>query len=199
MRVDDQTKVTNAIAAAIEYITKLHNSSLSAIVVRELRSANAIVSVAARREIETLPTPELEAVAHRALDTLRLRRGEEFASRRDANVVIARELSYNLPRISTETYDPTAPPTPRPERQGVYLARFHFFLLNPGDMAVIGGGYQDLDEALAAATADAEALAQEDTDLPPVLSYWVVELAGVATYTGPNSNERPEMVYAAMR
>lgn len=113
MRVDDQTKVTNTIAAAIEYITKLHQSSLSALVVRELRAANAIVAVAARREIETLPTQELMNVAALALETLALREnatlaeGGPYPRREDQFARFAQELvhvsgRFGL-RISTAT------------------------------------------------------------------------------------------------
>lgn len=117
MRVDDQTKVTNVIAAAIEYIEKSSQSSLAAMVrpalVKELRGAIAIVAVAARREIETLPTPELKNVAAYALETLALRENAglpdegPYPERVDQFVRFARELvhvsgRFGL-RISTAT------------------------------------------------------------------------------------------------
>ena len=112
MRVDDQTKVTNAIASAIEYISKLHASSLSAVVVRELRAANAIVSVAAKREVETMTTPDLERLARHALDTLRLRRWQEFEDAYQKGVepfvVIAHELAhppFEQPRLTTGRHE----------------------------------------------------------------------------------------------
>lgn len=109
MRVDDQTKVTNAIAAAIEYITKFHASSLSGFVVKELRGANAIVSVAAQRELNTMPTPELKVLAQYALRLLagrerqELPEGAPYPSYEEAFVEIARDLAqprFELPRIS---------------------------------------------------------------------------------------------------
>jgi hypothetical protein len=115
MRVDDQTKVTNAIASAIEYITKLHSSVLSAVVVRELRAANAIVSVAATRELKTLPKAELKAFAQHALNLLSGPYPESgpWPTTEERFTRVARELAkppFEIPRISASFERPTGAP-----------------------------------------------------------------------------------------
>jgi hypothetical protein len=73
MRTDEQTRVTNALAAAIEYISKYSASSLGKMVITELRAANALVSQGEERDIKDMDVERLRHTAWKCLETLRLR------------------------------------------------------------------------------------------------------------------------------
>jgi len=112
MRVHDETRVTNTLAAAIEFIQKPSNSSLAAVarpaLVKELRGAIRIVTMAARRELLTMTTPELERLVRYGLCVLAARQEEppcDFVSPIEATFVrLARALTqppFEDPRISS--------------------------------------------------------------------------------------------------
>lgn len=87
MNLDEQTRVTNSIAAAIEYIEKASTAALSRMVIRELRAAIALVSQApltdlhrAAGEINSLGTDEVELLA--SVSAARLARLRELDQQR---------------------------------------------------------------------------------------------------------------------